>query len=75
MCGIKIKDLPKSDRPREKLVAKGAENLKDSELLAILLRTGSEGINVVELSSKILKKFSGDLQKTSRLFFEITWKK
>lgn len=31
---MKIKDLPKIDRPREKLVAKGAENLKDSELLA-----------------------------------------
>jgi len=43
---MKIKDLPKIDRPREKLVAKGAENLKDSELLAILLRTGSEGMNV-----------------------------
>lgn len=34
---MKIKDLPKSDRPREKLIAKGVENLKDSELLAILL--------------------------------------
>ncbi len=40
---MKIKDLPKVDRPREKLVAKGAENLKDSELLAILLRTGRAG--------------------------------
>ena len=30
---MKIKDLPKTERPREKLVAKGAENLKDSELL------------------------------------------
>lgn len=39
---MKIKDLPKIDRPREKLVAKGAENLKDSDLLAILLRTGSD---------------------------------
>ncbi|MBI3274124.1 MAG: hypothetical protein HYZ69_03190 [Candidatus Colwellbacteria bacterium] len=35
---MKIKDLPKVDRPREKLMAKGAENLKDSELLAILFR-------------------------------------
>ena len=51
---MKIKDLPKVDRPREKLIAKGAENLKDSELLAILLRTGSKGINVVELSNNIL---------------------
>lgn len=56
---MKIKDLPKVDRPREKLEKYGPERLSDSELLAILLRTGSEGINVVELSSKILKKFSG----------------
>ena len=56
---MKIKDLPKIDRPRERLEKYGPERLSDSELLAILLRTGSEGVNVVELSSKILKKFSG----------------
>lgn len=55
---MKIKDLPKSDRPREKLVAKGAENLKDSELLAILLRTGKAGKNVIEIASQILSKYS-----------------
>jgi DNA repair protein RadC len=47
---MKIKDLPKIDRPREKLEKYGPERLSDSELLAILLRTGSEGVNVVELS-------------------------
>ena len=56
---MKIKDLPKVDRPREKLEKYGPERLSDSELLAILLRTGSEGVNVVELANKILKKFSG----------------
>ncbi len=55
---MKIKDLPKSDRPREKLIAKGAENLKDSELLAILLRTGRAGKNVIEIASQILSKHS-----------------
>ncbi len=55
---MKIKDLPKVDRPREKLVTKGAENLKDSELLAILLRTGKAGKNVIEIASKILAKHS-----------------
>lgn len=55
---MKIKDLPKSDRPREKLIAKGAENLKDSELLAILLRTGTTGKNVIEIASQILSKHS-----------------
>ena len=55
---MKIKDLPKIDRPREKLVTKGAENLKDSELLAILLRTGRAGKNVIEIASQILTKHS-----------------
>jgi len=55
---MKIKDLPKSDRPREKLIAKGAENLRDSELLAILLRTGRAGKNVVEIASQVLTKYS-----------------
>ena len=55
---MKIKDLPKIERPREKLVAKGAENLKDSELLAILLRTGKTGKNVIEIASQILTKYS-----------------
>lgn len=63
---MKIKDLPKVDRPREKLEKYGPERLSDSELLAILLRTGSEGVNVVELSNKILRKFSSTgLAKTS----------
>ncbi len=57
---MKIKDLPKVDRPREKLEKYGPEKLSDSELLAILLRTGSKGINVVELARKILGKFSGN---------------
>jgi len=56
----KIMDLPRVDRPREKLLRYGSERLSNSELLAILLRTGSKGVNVVELSNKILKKFSGD---------------
>jgi len=57
---MKIKDLPKIDRPREKLEKYGPERLSNSELLAILLGTGSKGVNVVELSNKILKKFSVD---------------
>ena len=57
---MKIKDLPKVDRPREKLEKYGAGKLSNSELLAILLRTGSKGVNVVELSHKILNKFGGD---------------
>ncbi len=56
----KIKDMPKIDRPREKLEKYGPERLSNSELLAILLGTGQKGINVVELSKRILSKFSAD---------------
>jgi len=54
---VKIKDIPKVDRPREKLERYGVEKLKDAELLAILLRTGTKDINVLKLSEKILNKF------------------
>ena len=57
---MKIKDLPKIDRPREKLEKYGPEKLSNPELLAILLGSGQKGINVVELSKRILSKFSGD---------------
>ncbi|RUM41428.1 MAG: hypothetical protein DSY34_03785 [Desulfurobacterium sp.] len=54
-----IKELPESDRPREKLLKFGAENLTDSELLAILLRTGLRGKNVLDLSREVLNHFGG----------------
>jgi DNA repair protein RadC len=54
---VKINDIPKIDRPREKLERYGVEKLKDAELLAILLRTGTKDINVLKLSEKILNKF------------------
>jgi len=53
----RIKDLPKIDRPREKLISKGTQNLKDEELLAILLRTGREGKNVLELARQVLAEY------------------
>ncbi len=52
-----IKSWPLDDRPREKLLKKGAGTLSNSELLAILLRTGTAGTSAVELSRKILGKF------------------
>jgi DNA repair protein RadC len=53
-----IKELPKVERPREKLMQYGPEKLSNSELLAIILRSGTKEENVVELANKILKKFS-----------------
>ena len=53
-----IREMPKVERPREKLLEKGPENLKDEELLAILLRTGTKEKNVLNLARQILRKFS-----------------
>jgi len=52
-----IKQLPKVDRPREKLIVKGVQNLKDAELLAILLNTGIVGENVLQVAERILKQY------------------
>ena len=56
----KIKDLPKIERPREKLIKYGPGHLSNSELLAIILRSGKKGENVVELANKILKKYKAE---------------
>src|SRR3989338_4113454 len=52
-----IKSWPEDDRPREKLLKKGAGALSNSELLAILLRTGTNGTSAIDLAHKVLKKF------------------
>ena len=52
-----IKTWPEDDRPREKLLKKGAAALSNSELLAILLRTGTNGTSAIDLARNILKKF------------------
>lgn len=60
VAGQKIKDLPKIERPREKLIRYGPARLSNSELLAIVLRSGKKGENVVDLANKILKKFKAE---------------
>jgi DNA repair protein RadC len=54
-----FKDLPAEMRPREKLIARGAGALGDAELLALLLRTGIAGKNVLQLSQELLDRFDG----------------
>jgi DNA repair protein RadC len=54
----KIKDLYKSDRPRERLIKVGAASLSNTELLAIILGSGYKGKNVIQLSNYLLKKYS-----------------
>ncbi len=53
----KLKSLARHELPREKLIEKGVLNLRDFELMAILLRTGTRGKNVLEVSKEILTKF------------------
>lgn len=52
-----IKDWPETERPREKLLTKGAASLSDAELLAIFLRTGVRGCHVVDLARELLGSF------------------
>ena len=52
-----LKNWPKAERPREKLVQLGSSSLSDAELLAIFLRTGVRGCNVVDLSRQLLSSF------------------
>lgn len=56
---IKVLDIPKEERPIEKLLLKGPEVLSTSELLAIVLRTGTRGENIISLSTRILSEFNG----------------
>jgi DNA repair protein RadC len=52
-----IRDWPSDERPREKLLEKGATALSDAELLAILLRTGTPGHSALDLARDVLKSF------------------
>ncbi|MFR4318668.1 MAG: UPF0758 domain-containing protein [Eubacterium sp.] len=61
---LKIKEIPQNERPYEKCYRLGPEVLTDTELLAIILRTGTKGISAYELAGEILKM---DDNKTSLL--------
>ena len=54
---LRIKDLPLSERPRERLAEQGADSLKNSELIAILLRTGLQGTSAIQVAEHLLKRF------------------
>lgn len=54
-----ISDWPAAERPREKLLARGAHSLSDAELLAIFLRTGTPGVTAVDLARRLLGDFGG----------------
>jgi DNA repair protein RadC len=56
---MSITDWPETERPREKLLARGAETLTDAELLAIFLRTGVAGKTAVDVARELLSQFGG----------------
>jgi DNA repair protein RadC len=67
-----VHDMPPDDRPRERLQKYGADVLALSELLAIILRTGSAGENVIELANKLLSKYGGLAGLMSADFHELS---
>ena len=54
-----LKDLPQEARPREKLLSRGPAALSDAELLALLLRSGIQGKNVLQLAQELVNRFGG----------------
>lgn len=69
MHSIKIKDIPKEERPIERLLMIGAEHLHSEELLAILLKTGTKDMSAKFLGSMILKEM-GDVAHLKELSYE-----
>ncbi|MCL5256724.1 MAG: DNA repair protein RadC [Chloroflexi bacterium] len=62
---LTIKELPVADRPREKLLEKGARNLTEAELLAIIIGMGPEGETAISLAQRLLKQL-GKLAEVAR---------
>lgn len=67
---LTIKEWADEDKPREKLLQKGRKELTNTELLAILLRSGVPGNSVMELSKKILDDYQNDLHELSKATIE-----
>ena len=67
--GFRIRDLPAAERPRERLIDQGAEALRNSELLAILLRTGMKGVSAIQVAEQLLRRFD-TLDNLSRATIE-----
>lgn len=61
-----LKHWAEEDKPREKLLLKGKHTLSDTELIAILLRTGSKGLNVMDLAKLLLSIAGNDLNELGK---------
>ncbi len=56
---MRITDWPPSERPRERLLEKGADTLSDAELIAVLLRSGVRGKSAVDMARELLTQYGG----------------
>ncbi|HWM90606.1 MAG TPA: DNA repair protein RadC [Thermoanaerobaculia bacterium] len=54
-----IRELPESERPRERLLKQGSDALSDAELVAVLLRTGVKGVSAVRMATELLQETGG----------------
>ncbi|TVQ67213.1 MAG: JAB domain-containing protein [Balneolaceae bacterium] len=63
--GRSVREMQVDEQPREKLLKYGADSLSDAELLAIILRTGTRSLNVIEMSRALMQHFKG-LRNLSR---------
>ena len=68
MSSTAIKDWPEDERPREKLLKRGAAALSDAELLALVLRTGdaAAGRSAIDLGRELLERFGGNLRELAQ---------
>lgn len=61
--------MPDAERPRERLMASGADALRTAELIAILLRTGMKGISALQISDQVMQRF-GNLENLAKASLE-----
>lgn len=69
MAALKIRELPEDERPREKLMRVGAAAIPDTELIAILLRTGMKGANAIDVAHQLRQRY-----KTLTELTRCSWK-
>ena len=67
---MRLKELCKDEMPREKMMSKGPDALSNAELLAILLRIGMDGKNVIDVARELLQSGDGSIGAISRMSIE-----
>ena len=67
---VTVREMAEDDRPRERLEQRGAEALRDAELMAVLFRTGTREVNAVALAERVLSHFSNSLRRVSQASLE-----